>query len=46
VAYSQAGRAADAVSILRRTLTDCERHLGFDHPMTGTVRDQLAAATG
>jgi tetratricopeptide (TPR) repeat protein len=46
VAYSEAGRPAEAVSILRRTLTDCERHLGFDHPMTGTVRDQLAAATG
>ena len=46
VAYSEAGRLADAVKILRRTLADCERHLGIGHPMTGTVRDQLRAATG
>ncbi len=45
VAYSEAGRLADAVKILRRTLADCERHLGAGHPMTGTVRDQLRAAT-
>jgi tetratricopeptide (TPR) repeat protein len=45
VAYSEAGRLADAARILRRTLADCERHLGAGHPMTGTVRDQLRAAT-
>ena len=44
VAYSEAGRPADAAQILRRTLADCERHLGAGHPMTGTVRDQLRAA--
>ena len=45
VAYSEAGRLTDAVKILRRTLADCERHLGPDHPMTSTVRDHLQAAT-
>ena len=45
VAYSEAGRLTDAVKVLRRTLDDCERHLGADHPMTGTVRDHLHAAS-
>ena len=45
VAYSEAGRLTHAVKILRRTLADCERHLGPDHPMTSTVRDHLQAAT-
>jgi Tetratricopeptide repeat len=45
VAYSEAGRLADAVKVLRRTLGDRERHLGADHPMTGTVRDHLRAAS-
>jgi hypothetical protein len=45
VAYSEAGRPADAVRILRRTLGDCERYLGAGHPMTATVRDRLRAAT-
>jgi hypothetical protein len=44
-AYSEAGRPADAVAILRRTLADCERHLVADHSMTAAVRDQLRAAT-
>jgi tetratricopeptide (TPR) repeat protein len=45
VAYSEAGRLADAVRVLTRTLADCERHLGPAHPLTGTVRDDLQAAS-
>jgi hypothetical protein len=45
VAYSEAGRLTDAVKLLGVTLADCEQHLGPDHPMTGTVRDHLRAAT-
>jgi tetratricopeptide (TPR) repeat protein len=45
VAYSEAGRLTDAVELLRTTLADCEQHLGLGHPMTGTIRDHLRAAT-
>jgi tetratricopeptide (TPR) repeat protein len=45
VAYSEAGRLADAVKLLGSTLADCEQYLGPGHPMTGTVRDHLRAAT-
>jgi hypothetical protein len=45
VAYSEAGRLADAVTVLTRTLADCERHLGPGHPLTVTVRDHLRVAT-
>jgi tetratricopeptide (TPR) repeat protein len=45
VAYSEAGRLADAVKLLRTTLADCEQHLGLGHPMTGTIRDHLRAAS-
>jgi len=34
----------DGVKMLRRTLADCERYLGADHPMTKTVRDNLKTA--
>ena len=41
----QVGRLTDVVVILQRALTDCERYLGPDHPMTRTVRVNLDAAT-
>jgi hypothetical protein len=44
-AYYQADQGADGTELLRRTLRDCERYLGPDHPMTGTVRENLQAAT-
>jgi hypothetical protein len=40
-----AGRLMEAIAMLRRALADSERYLGVDHPMTQTVRDNLAAAT-
>jgi hypothetical protein len=39
------GRLTDVVVTLQRALTDCERYLGSDHPMTQTVRVNLDAAT-
>jgi hypothetical protein len=30
--------------LLRRTLADCEQHLGPGDPLTSTVRDRLRAA--
>jgi hypothetical protein len=44
-AYYTAGRLNDVVRVLQRALTDCERYLGPDHPMTATVRENLDAAT-
>ena len=44
-AFYTAGRLQDAVTVLRRALSDCERHLGPDHTMTSTVRANLDAAT-
>jgi len=35
----------DVIPLLQRTLTDSERYLGPDHPLTRTVRDSLEAAT-
>jgi hypothetical protein len=32
-------------AVLQRALSDCERYLGPDHPMTETVRVNLDAAT-
>jgi hypothetical protein len=43
-AYYLAGRVTDVIVILQRALTDCERYLGSDHPMTQTVRVNLDAA--
>jgi hypothetical protein len=39
-----AGRRADVITVLGRALTDCEKHLGPDHPMTEAVRENLDAA--
>jgi hypothetical protein len=39
------GRLVEAIALLKRTLADCERYLGHDHPMTKTVRDNLAAVS-
>ena len=44
-AYFSAGRLTDAVAVLQRALSDCERYLGPDHQMTQTVRENLDAAT-
>jgi hypothetical protein len=44
-AYYAGGRLMEAVATLERALADCEAYLSPDHPMTRTVRDNLAAAT-
>jgi hypothetical protein len=38
------GRQIEALSIFERTLADCERALGPDHPLTKTARENLEAA--
>ena len=38
------GRLTKVVSLLQQTLADGERHLGSDHPLTRTVRDNLETA--
>jgi hypothetical protein len=43
-AYRDAGRAAEAIPLLERTLADRERVLGPDHPSTLQSRNNLAAA--
>ena len=35
----------EAVAVLQRALADSEHHLGPDHPVTKTVRDNLDAVT-
>ena len=40
-----AGRTAEAIPLLERTLADCERVLGADHPWTKGAREGLAALT-
>ncbi len=42
-AYHGALRLTEAIAMFQRTLADCERALGPDHPMTRTIRDNLAA---
>jgi len=42
MSYLAAGRAADAVPLFERTLADCERVLGADHPNTLRSRNNLA----
>jgi hypothetical protein len=42
-AYQAALRLTDAIAMLERTVADCERALGPDHPMTRTMRESLAA---
>jgi plasmid stabilization system protein ParE len=39
------GRLMEAIALLQRTLADSERHLGPDHPMSRTTRENLEAAT-
>jgi hypothetical protein len=41
-----AGRTAKAIRLFKRTLADCERVLGADHPKTKAARKDLAALTG
>ena len=43
-AYRAAGRSAEALPLLERTLADYERLLGADHPDTLTSRNNLAMA--
>jgi hypothetical protein len=45
MAYRAAGRTAEAIPLLERTLADCERMLGADHPDTKAAREDLAALT-
>ncbi len=44
MAYRAAGRTADAIPLLERTLAGCERVRGTDHPDTLTTRNNLAMA--
>ena len=43
--YRAAGRTAEAIPLLERTLADFERLLGPDHPNTNVVRENLATLT-
>ena len=43
MAYQDAGRTAEAIPLLERTLADCERLLGADHPDTRLIRANVAA---
>jgi hypothetical protein len=45
VAYRAAGRTAEAIPLLERTLADCERLQSTGHPTTMAVRENLAALT-
>ena len=44
VAYRDAGRTAEAITLHEQTLADRERVLGPDHPDTLTSRNNLALA--
>jgi hypothetical protein len=46
MSYWAAGRTVEAILLLERTLADCERVLGADHPDTKAARKDLAAVTG
>ena len=46
MSYRAAGRTAEAIPLLERTLADCERVLGADHPDTRAAREDLVALTG
>ena len=43
-AYQSAGDLGRAIPLYEQTLTDSVRVLGDDHPLTGTVRGNLAYA--
>ncbi len=42
MSYLAAGRTAKAIPLYERTLADCERILGADHPNTLRSRNNLA----
>ena len=44
-AHFAAGRRAEVIPLLQRTLADSERYLGADHPLTAAARDNLEAAS-
>jgi len=44
-AYHTAGRLAGALTVFERTLAECVRVLGPDHPLTETARENYQAAT-
>ena len=44
LAYQDAGRTAEAITVHEQTLADRERVLGTDHPDTLTTRNNLAIA--
>jgi hypothetical protein len=46
MSYWDAGRTVEAILLLERSLADCERVLGADHPNTKAARKDLAALTG
>ena len=43
-AYQDAGRTADAITLLEQTVADHERVLGPDHPGTVATRSNLAVS--
>ncbi|MFJ9371587.1 tetratricopeptide repeat protein [Nocardia sp. NPDC101769] len=43
--YQAMGNLGQAIELFERTLTDCERVLGDDHPMTTVVHGNLAVAS-
>jgi cytochrome c-type biogenesis protein CcmH/NrfG len=43
-AYREAGRVTEAIPLFERTVADCERLLGADHPRTLRARKSLARA--
>ena len=44
LAYRDAGRTAEAITLFEQTLADRERVLGANHPDTLATRNNLAAA--
>jgi hypothetical protein len=45
MSYRAAGRTAEAILLLERTLADCERVLGGGHQKTKAARKDLAGFT-
>ncbi|WP_422615083.1 tetratricopeptide repeat protein [Frankia torreyi] len=43
-AYRSVGRLDEAIALHEQTLTESVRVLGQDHPVTATIRENLAAA--
>lgn len=43
LAYQAAVRTAEAIPLYERTLADCERLVGTEHPITDAVRRNLGA---